>query len=238
MASEPIGVVVGLRAEARIARGLGWAIAVGGGSAEGAEAAARSLAERGCRALISFGLAGGLDPALHAGALLLPRAFLLGGVRVPADPDLTGRLGGATCELLLCGSAVVATASDKARLFRETGAAGLDLESGAVVRVARERSLAVAALRAVCDPAGRSLPPAALVALSGAGAIMAGHVLGSVLRRPSQIPSLLSLAREAAAARRALMGRVSQNNPPPTPSHKRRGLSSPSPLVGEGRGEG
>jgi len=236
LASEPIGIVVGLRAEARIARGLGWAVAVGGGTAKGAEAAARLLAEQGCRALVSFGLAGGLDPALQAGALLLPRAFVLDGVRVPADPDLTERLGAPSCALLLCGSAVVATASDKARLFRDTGAAGLDLESGAVVRVARERGLAVAALRAVCDPADQSLPPAALVALSGAGAIMAGRVLGSVLRRPGQVPSLLALARDAAAARRALIERVRRTTPPSTPSRKGRGACfSLSPC---GRGPG
>ncbi len=175
-------------------------------------------------ALVSFGLAGGLDPGLTAGTLLLPRAFLLDGAPVPADPELTRRLGGATCDMLFCGSNVVASVADKALLFRDTGASGLDLESGAVVRVARERGLPVAALRAVCDPADRSLPPAALIALSGGGAIRLRRVLGSVLRHPGQVPALFALAGDAAAARRALLGRVRRLTPHP------RSTPYPGPL--------
>ena len=242
MGSDGIGVVVGLAAEARIARRLGWRVAVGGGTAEGAQAAARELAEGGVSALVSFGLAGGLDPGLSAGALLLPGAFLLDGARVPADRALTRRLGGATCDLLLCGSAVIASATDKASLFSDTGACGLDLESGAVVRVARERGLPIAALRAVCDPAARSLPLAALVALSGGGAIRLGRVLGSVLRHPGQVPALLALASDAAAARRALLARVrrltphpqSTPHPGPIPRAEKKALSP----LGRGLGEG
>ncbi len=209
LASEGgIGIVVGLRAEARIARRLGFPVAIGGGTGAGAAIAARALADGGVTALVSFGLAGGLAPGLAAGTLLVPRAFLLDGVRVPANPFLAENLGGTTCDLLLCGSSVIATAEDKTRVHRQTGATGVDLESAAVVRVARERGLAVAALRAICDPAERSLPPAAMVALSVKGGIKGGRVLRSLLRHPGQLPGLVALARDAAAARRALTRRV------------------------------
>ena len=67
-----VGIVVGLAAEARIARRLGWKVAIGGGAAAGAEAAARRLIDEGSDALVSFGLAGALDPALRPGALIVP----------------------------------------------------------------------------------------------------------------------------------------------------------------------
>jgi adenosylhomocysteine nucleosidase len=59
-------------------------------------------------------------------------------------------------------------------------------------------------VRAVCDPADRDLPPAALAALNSAGVIGLGRVLASLLRAPRQLPLLLGLARDASAARRTL----------------------------------
>lgn len=203
-----IGVVVGLTAEARLARRLTALVAVGGGSAAGARRAAEGLVAQGAAGLVSFGLAGGLDPALPAGALLLPRAVRLDGRRVAVDLALAGALGGATAQTLLCGTTAVAAVADKARLWRDTGCAAVDLETGAVAAVAEQRGLPFAVLRALCDPAGRALPPAALAALDARGAIGLGRVLASVLAHPRQLPALLGLAQDAAAARRALAGRV------------------------------
>src|SRR6516225_2825676 len=104
-----IGVVVGLAAEARIARRIGWQVAIGGGTATGAEAAANALVEQGCIGLISFGLAGGLDPALRPGALVVPSAVLAGDNRYTADADLSHILGGATPHLMLGADVIVAS---------------------------------------------------------------------------------------------------------------------------------
>lgn len=205
---DRIAVVVGLQAEAKLARPLGWTVAIGGGSAAGAATAARSAVAEGAAALVSFGLAGGLDPALDPGALLVPDAVHTAGRRLPTDPALSARLGGATGHCLLGAGAIVAQADDKRRLFAETGAAAVDLESGAVAQVAAEHGLPFAVLRAVCDPAWRSLPQAALWALNAQGGIGIGRLLFSVLADLGQIPDLLALARDAAAARRALRRRV------------------------------
>src|SRR4029077_8389304 len=84
-----IGVVVGLAAEARIARRLGWRVAIGGGTAAGAEAAANALVRQRCAGVISFGLAGGRDPTLRPGALIVPAGVIAGGKRYTADPNLS-----------------------------------------------------------------------------------------------------------------------------------------------------
>ena len=54
-----IGFVVGLEAEAQIARRFGCPVAIGGGGAAGAAQAAAVLAGQGVTHLVSFGLAGG-----------------------------------------------------------------------------------------------------------------------------------------------------------------------------------
>ncbi|MDP9095047.1 MAG: phosphorylase, partial [Pseudomonadota bacterium] len=139
MASDgPLGIVVGLEAEAQIARRFGVPVQVGGGHAQGAEAAAIRLIEQNVLGLISFGLAGGLDPGLMPGALVVPAAVLLGADRWDADIAIMQRLGGTTPGSIYGGGQIVASAAAKAALHARTGAVAVDLESAAVARTARQ----------------------------------------------------------------------------------------------------
>ncbi len=202
-----LGVVTGLTAEARLARPLGLAVA-GGGTAAGARRAAERLAVRGASTLISFGLAGGLDPALRPGKVLIPARVVTRSGVFQADPALVVALRGPTVPTMLDTGSIVSTAADKARLRQASDAAAIDMESGEVAAVAAERGLNFAVLRAVCDPADSDLPPAALAALDAIGRIAFGRVVASVLRHPLQIPALLTLARDARLARDALRQHV------------------------------
>jgi len=208
MEIEKIGFVVGLTAEMALFKGTPFMGGVGGGTPQGAADAAELLITEGAEALVSFGLAGGLNPGLAPGAVLVPERVVEGDNGYGCDPALVAWLGGATVSAMLGGEKIVVTAAEKAALFAASGADAVDLESGAVARVAFTHGLPFAVLRAVADPAGRTLPPAALIALNAAGQIGFLRVLASVLRNPAQIPALLALARQAAAARRALAGRV------------------------------
>ncbi len=202
-----LGVVTGLTAEARLARPLGLVLA-GGGTGPGARRAAENLALRGVTTLISFGLAGGLDPALKPGAIVIPARVVTTSGVFQANPALVAALRGPTLPTILATGGIVATAADKARLRQASDAAAIDMESGEVAAVAAERGLKFAVLRAVCDPADSDLPPAALAALDAIGRIAGGRVAASVLRHPWQIPALLTLARDARLARDALRQHV------------------------------
>ncbi len=186
--------MVGLEAEAKIARRLTPQVVIGTPHVDARPAV-----------ILSFGLAGGLDPALRPGTIVIPAAVLSRGVRLCASADL---LGGTTHDLLLAEDKIVADAQDKQALRQRTGACAVDMESGAVAEAAVAQKIPFVVLRAICDPAERSLPPAAMIALDASGAIMAGRVLGSILQKPWQIPGLIALARDAARARRALLDRV------------------------------
>lgn len=205
---KPLAIVVGLAAEAGFVRPLGLPVGVGGGTVSGAEAAAERLVAAGAEALLSIGLAGGLDPALAAGTLVVPRSVRAAGRSFRVAPELSQLLPGREVTLALGVERAVAGLAEKRRLWRETGAAIVDLESGAVARVAAAHGLPFAVWRAVCDPAGRALPEAALVALDPAGRIAPFRLLRALLARPSEIPALWALGREARAARAALVGGV------------------------------
>jgi adenosylhomocysteine nucleosidase len=162
----------------------------------------------GATALVSFGLAGGLDPDYRAGAIIVPIAVVEAGRIRPTNAALSEALGGWFGGMLHAGSEIVVSAADKAALAKSTLCGSVDLESGAVARVAERHGIPFAVLRAICDPADRDLPPAALAALNEKGAIAARRVALSVLGNPLQIPGLIALGRDAARARKALVRRV------------------------------
>lgn len=168
---------------------------------------------RGVDGLISFGLAGGLDPALAAGAIVIPAMVLEDGHGFAADLTLAARFGGVMPMRALAGATVLADPDAKRAARAATGAAVIDLESGAVARVAARHGLPFIVLRAVCDPASRALPPLALAALDAGGRIGTGRILASLLRHPGQLPALFALARDAAHARAALRAAVQTAGP-------------------------
>jgi adenosylhomocysteine nucleosidase len=210
--SKP-ALLVGFAAEAKVARLSGWQVAIGGGTTEGAARTAQRLIDAGATGIVSFGLAGGLDPTLRAGTVIVAESVAAYGRMWPTDCILNTRLGGTTGHLCLGLDRAVASADEKLRLKRETGASLVDMESGAVAMVAAAARVPFAVLRAICDPADRALPPAALVALDTAGRIAAARLAMSVLASPGQVMALFGLARDAAAARRALRARAKQISP-------------------------
>jgi adenosylhomocysteine nucleosidase len=200
--------LVGFAAEARVARLSGWRVGIGGGTTAGAADTARRLIDAGATGIVSFGLAGGLDPALPPGTLIVPKAVAADSRVWLTDPELSARLGGSTGHVCLGWHRAVACPMEKRRLCEETGAVAVDMESGAVAAVAAEAGIPFAVLRAICDPADRAVPPAALVALNAAGGLAAGRMAMSILAKPGQVGALLKLARDAATARRALRERA------------------------------
>ena len=181
-------------------------------SAFGPDAAARAaqgLVEQGVGGLASAGIAGGLDPLLRAGDLLLPRE-VVGPERIyPVDPlwrdGLAGRLGGKIEQGRLLGVDVtIAGVAEKAALAKQHDARAVDMESHAVARVAAAASLPFLAVRVIADPAGRTIPRAALQAIGPDGSLRPGRAIGAFMLRPWEIVGCLRLFADERAALRSL----------------------------------
>jgi adenosylhomocysteine nucleosidase len=168
------------------------------------------LVRDGVTALVSFGVAGGLDPALRPGTILVPHEVLTDGECVRTDQALGRRLGMPSPIIMFGADSIVGSVAAKTALFESTRAVAVDMESGAVARVAARHGIPFAVLRAICDPAERDLPPAALIPPNRHGSIRLARIIGSVFSQPKQLPFLPALAADAAAARRALCDAVSQ----------------------------
>ncbi len=201
MSARALIAVVGMVREARIAERAGLSPAIG------TQALLEDLAARAA-GVVSFGLAGGLDPSLRVGDLLIASEIVSGGRRLRTDPfwtaQLTDALPHARRAVLAGSDSIVADAAAKGALRAESGADAVDTESHHAAAFALRWRLPFAAVRAVCDPFDRSLPEAACVGLRPDGRSDLNAVLRSVFRRPAQFPALFGLAFDAERAFRVL----------------------------------
>ena len=222
---KTVGIVAALGAEARtLGHAHGAEVRVSGIGPQAASRAARSLADGGATALVSWGVAGGLDPALRPGSILLPTAVIADdGARYPTATVWRERQFAllappleVACGELLSRASALGDAAAKALAFRTTGAVAVDMESIAIASVAAERGLPLLVLRVIVDAAADELPRAVIAASVG-GELRLGRLAAGLLRSPSELASLWRLARRFRTARGSL-GRIA-----------RAGLAAPSP---------
>jgi hopanoid-associated phosphorylase len=209
-----IGVISGLRAEARSLSALtGLRIVCSGSNPQQARRLAVEFIDEGARGLLSFGLAGGLSPAVRPGDLLLPEAVVLpAGARLPTDREWCGRLAAGLSALpshvhrgTLAGSdRLLATIAAKRELHAATGALAVDMESHGIAETATRAGLPFVVIRAVADPFDQILPRAASTAIGSDGEVRLRAVARALLERPGELGALLRLARQSGRALAAL----------------------------------
>lgn len=205
--------VTGLAAEAKLiakaharAKRAAPPLACAGASAERAQAHAARLIAQGADVVVSFGLCGGLDPILRPGDLLVADDVVFGtgqriAVPAPRRARLETRLREAGLTVaggtLLGSDTPVATADEKHALFGKTGARAVDMESHGVAAAAQAAGAQVVIVRAIADPAERTLPKAALNAIGPDGRLRLFRSLAAMYIRPWEGPALVRLAYEA-----------------------------------------
>jgi len=202
-------VITGLAQESRIAAGPGVSHVICSGSdPDRLRTHLSDLDPTGLRAVISFGIAGGLDPSLSPGDVVVATAVIAerGAWKVPKTvvSALVERMrasGISAVEGFLVGveEPILAPAA-KAAVHRETDAVAVDMESHIGAAYAAANGLPFAAIRVISDPAMRALPPLAKQALKADGRIDVGAVLGGIARAPSQITTLIRAGGDAGKA--------------------------------------
>lgn len=221
---RPVGIVAALAAEARQLGGAGrrgtafavlddgTRVLVTGVGSDAAATGARELVAGGCRALASWGLAGGLDPSLAAGAVVLPEVVASAGGNLDTTADWRERIARAaaarSCSVaagtLLTSQVPLTTVDEKSSAFRDTGAVAVDMESFAIGDVARASGLPFIAVRAVVDTAGDAVPAVLASSAGPAGAVSVMRILLRLAAQPTALGALLQLAVRYRAAARAL----------------------------------
>jgi adenosylhomocysteine nucleosidase len=211
---RPVLIVTGLVQEARIAAGPGMAVICSSSDPRQLRALLATLDPVSFRGVISFGVAGGLDPALKSGDIVVATEVMAGDARwlagLALNDELIARLALGRRRVVRGGLAgveqVIGARAGKAALWSETGAAAVDMESHIAAAYAEESGLPFAALRVISDPASRALPAIAMTAIKPNGDIDLRKVLRGVARNPMSLRALVSTGIDFNRALRSLRG--------------------------------
>jgi len=212
--ARPILIVTGLVQEARIAAGPGMAVICSSSDPQQLRALLTVFDPTTIRGVISFGVAGGLDPSLRSGDIVVATEVMAGDARWLAGLSLSEQQIASIAlgrrRVVRGGLAgvekVVVAQSCKAALRSETGAAAVDMESHIAAAYAAENRVPFAALRVIADPATRTLPALARNAIKPNGEIDLRKVLSGLARNPKSLRALVSTGLEFNRALRSLRG--------------------------------
>jgi adenosylhomocysteine nucleosidase len=198
---------VGMSFEARIAAGPGVRVVCREAGSDIAGPLNDAI-RRGCRSIVSFGVAGGLSPKLRAGDWIVASSIIDSGKQHQTDVEWSRRLRnavpGAGFAPVVGTDTPVSKPAVKREWHAKTGAVAVDMESHVVARIAAAHELPFAAVRVIVDPAHRSVPGAALAGMRADGTTDVSAVLRGLLAAPSQTLPVMRLAVDAFLARYAL----------------------------------
>lgn len=211
----PVLLITGMKREAACAAGDGVITLCSSASAAQLRQSLERLKGQDFGAVISFGLAGGLDPALRPGDAIVAREIIAQGARYAVHPrlaaamiDAVAKTGRAPVSDALVGVDQMAMdVAAKTALRKQTSAAAVDMESHIAAAFAKANRTPFAAVRVVADPATRTLPPLAAKAITPDGDIDNGYVTRELIRAPGQIGELIRTGLDSRAAFSTL-GRV------------------------------
>jgi len=191
MRSSAIVVLTALQIEARALRGAAADVRIIGIRAGRLR---RDMID-GCSAIVLAGLAGGLDPALRCGDLVL---------HDPCGAVPPETLPHARRAHIHCSGEIVDEASYKNVLFRATGCAAVEMESGAVSRMAEAAGVPFVHVRVILDAADERLDPTMVRLIDRDGNVRLGSAVALLVRRPMSIKTMLRLRRRTKTALREL----------------------------------
>jgi adenosylhomocysteine nucleosidase len=121
--------------------------------------------------VLTCGFAGGLNPELKLGEVVFETSFPSSSRRESAQTEIGNQLepthvgcyeqlvaAGAKPAKFFCADRIATTVDEKRKLREETGADAVELESGAIHAICRERGIPCATVRVISDTANEDLP--------------------------------------------------------------------------------
>ncbi|MGB0580602.1 MAG: hypothetical protein ACPGVU_12925 [Limisphaerales bacterium] len=151
--------------------------------------------------VVTSGFCGGLDPGLRRGDVLIAPDS---GESLLQAAEAVG-IKQATFH---CADTVAVTALEKETLRKQTNRDAVEMESGVIVELCRERDIPVATIRVISDEAAEDLPLDFNRLGNGKGGINFGKLAIAIARHPGKIGKLMKLQKNAKFAAQQLAGKL------------------------------
>ncbi len=195
-----------------VSLGKNTLITLSGSGADNASVAAQYLIDNGANKLISWGCAGALAPHLKAGDLVIPSAIhSRDNIQLATQANWSKQIINKLEQSIKCydgelfeSASVISLARDKTEQYQQTGALAVDMESGALARVAQQANIPFVAIRSIVDPANLDLPKAINHAMTDKGVISIPKLILYLFSHPWELPSLINTALHFNAASKTL----------------------------------
>lgn len=172
-------------------------ILITGIGAKNAEAAVRGfLATHLPKLVLSCGFAGGLNPELKSGEVVFITGY----------PALEEQLTASDAKQASFFSAprIATTVAEKQQLRAQTGADVVEMESGAILAVCREKQIPSAMVRAISDTASEDLPLDFNALSKPDMSLDFGKLAWAIIKAPWKIPALIQLHKKTSLAAKQL----------------------------------
>ena len=160
--------------------------------------------------IVSFGIAGGMDPKLRSGSVLLPKAVVTADGAFFQTDDTWRRSVAKNWPVAreqsrqLGVNKLIKSTDEKMQLFQATGAHALDMESHVIAAYAKKRGIPFLILRSIADSAKDTVPEIALAGMNKNGRATALSLLRKLIQHPSSLTQVAKLAYSSNTAMRAL----------------------------------
>nr|VFJ53984.1 MAG: Nucleoside phosphorylase [Candidatus Kentron sp. FW]VFJ58108.1 MAG: Nucleoside phosphorylase [Candidatus Kentron sp. FW] len=188
--------------------------------------AARSLIDSNMDALVSWGIAGALDPALVSGDILLPISVIdyIDSRQYPVNRHwhtiLENRLKNTLAhkknysrQSIISTRDVQGDPPKKIKLHQATGAIAVDMESAAIAAVASKEKKPFIIIRTISDTTAMRLPKSATRATDFYGRTSLSQLSVGLLKNPAELFHYPVLIRSLARAKKSLREIVERCGP-------------------------
>ena len=136
------------------------------------------------------GLGGALDPELQVGDVVVDEQ---------SDPEVAQELPYPKVRMHTARQ-VVATPQERSQLFRNSGAAVVEMENELVRALATRLRAAYVGIRAISDYAAETLNPDLVHLVDDVGRVKVGSLVGTLARKPTMVGELNRLRKQSTLA--------------------------------------
>jgi hopanoid-associated phosphorylase len=206
-----IGILTGLACEVNCLPNPSteMLIACAGAMPNQAEYLSKYFIDQGCGSLLSFGIAGALDPNAQVGDTVVSTGVInakgdvfladdswLQRVIVLLDQELSPVHKG----LIYGSDKIITTPQSKSEIYANSKATCVDMETHRMALVACKASIPFLAIRVISDDSNFTFPSVALGVIGENGKPIISRVIKGLLRHPNQVPALMVLSKDMEAA--------------------------------------